>query len=30
MNPDKTDVLFEFDSPFEINDDNTILKKMKM
>jgi len=30
MNKDKTDVMFEFDSPFEINDDNTILKRMKM
>lgn len=30
MNPDKTDVMFEFDSPFEINDDNTILKRMDM
>lgn len=30
MNKEKTDVMFEFDSPFEINDDNTILKRMAM
>lgn len=30
MNAEKTDVMFEFDSPFEINDDNTILKRMGM
>ena len=30
MDKEKTDVMFEFDSPFEINDDNTILKRMKM
>jgi len=30
MNKEKSDVMFEFDSPFEINDDNTILKRMKM
>jgi Transcription factor DP len=30
MNKEKTDVMFEFDSPFEINDDNTILKRMEM
>jgi Transcription factor DP len=30
MNKEKNDVMFEFDSPFEINDDNTILKRMKM
>lgn len=30
MNKEKTDVMFGFDSPFEINDDNTILKRMDM
>lgn len=30
MNKEKTDVMFGFDSPFEINDDNTILKRMNM
>jgi Transcription factor DP len=30
MNKEKNDVMFEFDSPFEINDDNTILKRMEM
>ena len=30
MNKEKNDVMFEFDSPFEINDDNTILKRMNM
>jgi len=28
MSRDRTDVMFEFSMPFEINDDNTILKKM--
>jgi len=30
MSRDRTDVMFEFSMPFEINDDNTILKKMRM
>jgi len=30
MSRDKTDVMLEFSMPFEINDDNTILKKMGM
>ncbi|KAL3943418.1 MAG: hypothetical protein SGBAC_002500 [Bacillariaceae sp.] len=30
MSGDKTDVMLEFSMPFEINDDNTILKKMGM
>ena len=30
MNKEKNDVMFGFDSPFEINDDNTILKRMNM
>ena len=30
MNKEKDEVMFEFDSPFEINDDNTVLKRMKM
>ncbi len=28
MSRDRTDVMFDFSMPFEINDDNTILKKM--
>lgn len=28
MNPDKTDVVFDFSMPFEINDDNEILKRL--
>jgi transcription factor Dp-2 len=30
MSRDRTDVMFDFSMPFEINDDNTILKKMGM
>ncbi|OEU15276.1 E2F_TDP-domain-containing protein, partial [Fragilariopsis cylindrus CCMP1102] len=30
MSGDRTDVMFDFSLPFEINDDNTILKKMEM
>ena len=30
MSRDRTDVMFDFSLPFEINDDNTILKKMGM
>lgn len=30
MNQDQTDVMFDFDVPFEINDDNEILKKLGM
>jgi len=30
MSRDKTEVIFDFSMPFEINDDNTILKKMGM
>ncbi len=30
MSRDRTDVMFDFTMPFEINDDNTILKKMEM
>lgn len=30
MNQDQTDVMFDFDMPFEINDDNEILKKLGM
>lgn len=30
MSGDRTDVMFDFSMPFEINDDNTILKKMGM
>lgn len=30
MSGDRTDVMFDFSLPFEINDDNTILKKMQM
>ena len=30
MSRDRTDVMFDFSLPFEINDDNTILKKMEM
>jgi transcription factor Dp-1 len=30
MSRDRTDVMFDFTMPFEINDDNTILKKMGM
>lgn len=30
MSRDRTDVMFNFNLPFEINDDNTILKKMGM
>lgn len=30
MSRDRTDVMFDFSMPFEINDDNTILKKMNM
>jgi transcription factor Dp-1 len=30
MSKDRTDVMFDFTMPFEINDDNTILKKMGM
>jgi len=30
MSRDRTDVMFDFTLPFEINDDNTILKKMNM
>jgi transcription factor Dp-1 len=30
MSRDRTDVMFDFSMPFEINDDNTILKKMRM
>jgi len=30
MSGDRTDVMFDFSLPFEINDDNTILKKMLM
>ena len=30
MSRDRTNVMFEFSRPFEINDDNTILKKMGM
>ena len=28
MNQDKTDVVFDFNMPFEINDDNEILKRL--
>merc|ERR1711957_781045 len=28
MNHDKTDVMFDFNMPFEINDDNEILKRL--
>ena len=28
MNPDRTDVAFDFSLPFEINDDNEILKRL--
>jgi len=28
MNPEKTDVMFDFNMPFEINDDNEILKRL--
>jgi hypothetical protein len=28
MSRDRTDVMFDFSMPFEINDNNTILKKM--
>lgn len=30
MSRDRTNVMFDFSLPFEINDDNTILKKMQM
>jgi transcription factor Dp-1 len=30
MSPDRTDVMFDFSMPFEINDDNTILKRLGM
>lgn len=30
MSPDRTDVMFDFSMPFEINDDNTILKRLNM
>ena len=30
MSRDRTDVMFDFSMPFEINDDNTILKKLGM
>jgi transcription factor Dp-1 len=30
MSRDRTDVMFDFSMPFEINDDNTILKRMGM
>mmetsp|Transcript_7233 Transcript_7233/g.10587 ORF Transcript_7233/g.10587 Transcript_7233/m.10587 type:complete len:285 (+) Transcript_7233:99-953(+) len=30
MSPDRTDVMFDFSMPFEINDDNTILKRLQM
>lgn len=30
MNADRTDVMFDFSMPFEINDDNTILKRLGM
>eukprot|EP00548_Thalassiothrix_antarctica_P006334 CAMPEP_0194142830 /NCGR_PEP_ID=MMETSP0152-20130528/12037_1 /TAXON_ID=1049557 /ORGANISM="Thalassiothrix antarctica, Strain L6-D1" /LENGTH=335 /DNA_ID=CAMNT_0038841933 /DNA_START=127 /DNA_END=1134 /DNA_ORIENTATION=- len=30
MSPDRTDVMFDFSLPFEINDDNTILKRLQM
>lgn len=30
MSRDRTEVMFDFSMPFEINDDNTILKKMGM
>jgi hypothetical protein len=30
MSEDRTDVMFDFSMPFEINDDNTILKRMGM
>jgi hypothetical protein len=30
MSPDRTDVMFDFSMPFEINDDNTILKHLGM
>ena len=30
MSPDRTDVVFNFSLPFELKDDNTILKKMQM
>ena len=30
MSRDRTDVMFDFSMPFEINDDNTILKKLNM
>jgi len=30
MNPDRTDVMFDFSLPFEINDDNEILKRLQL
>lgn len=30
MSPDRSDVMFDFSMPFEINDDNTILKRLGM
>jgi transcription factor Dp-1 len=30
MSPDRTNVMFDFSMPFEINDDNTILKRLGM
>ena len=30
MNKEKTDVMFDFNMPFEINDDNEILKRLKL
>jgi Transcription factor DP len=30
MSSDRTDVIFDFSMPFEINDDNTILKRLGM
>ena len=30
MSPDRTDVMFDFSMPFEINDNNTILKRLGM
>jgi hypothetical protein len=30
MSRDLTDVMFDFSQPFEINDDNTILKRLGM
>lgn len=30
MNPDRTDVAFDFSLPFEINDDNEVLKRLQL